>query len=204
MINNKDDRPLQYYTEKFRELDAADIAERCGIELEGNVLRFRFLNADYEISHPDCVFTSGEKGKYLPLVEDVHAQILMLRFLTEGSSASSSGRFLTYRDMPWGNVYFEQFKGRCILRLAYSFGRDIASFAKAAEAIGGVRLSDGDISYEIRLINGLLLRLILWEADDEFPPSSQILFSDNFPVAFTAEDMAAVGDVVIGTLKKQL
>ena len=40
-----------------------------------------------------------------------------------------------------------------------------------------------------------------WEGDDEFPPSSQILFSDNFPVSFAAEDMAVMGDVIIGSLK---
>lgn len=49
---------------------------------------------------------------------------------------------------------------------------------------------------------GLQVRLILWEGDDEFPPSAQILFSDNFPVAFTqGEDMAVVGDVTIDMLK---
>mgnify|MGYP000594588565 CR=1 FL=1 len=35
--------------------------------------------------------------------------------------------------------------------------------------------------------------MILWEGDEEFPPSSQILFSDNFPVSFQAEDMAGYG-----------
>jgi hypothetical protein len=38
--------------------------------------------------------------------------------------------------------------------------------------------------------------------DDEFPPSAQFLFSDNTPAAFNAEDLAAVGDVIIGTLKE--
>ena len=45
------------------------------------------------------------------------------------------------------------------------------------------------------------MQLILWEGDEEFPPSSQILFSDNFPVSFQAEDMAVMGDVIIGSLK---
>ena len=46
--------------------------------------------------------------------------------------------------------------------------------------------------------------MILWEGDEEFPPSSQILFSDNFPVSFQAEDMAVMGDVIIGSLKAYL
>ena len=35
------------------------------------------------------------------------------------------------------------------------------------------------------------------------PPSSQILFSDNFPAAFHAEDLVVACDVIIGTMKKQ-
>ena len=70
------------------------------------------------------------------------------------------------------------------------------------EKLGAVRLTDGDCSYELELLEGLFLRFILWEGDEEFPPSSQILFSDNFPLAFAGEDMAVVGDITIGTFKK--
>ncbi|HIQ95452.1 MAG TPA: DUF3786 domain-containing protein [Candidatus Limivivens merdigallinarum] len=37
--------------------------------------------------------------------------------------------------------------------------------------------------------------------DEEFAPSAQILFSDNFPVAYTAEDVAYIGDVVLDYMK---
>ena len=40
-----------------------------------------------------------------------------------------------------------------------------------------------------------------WEGDDEFPPSSQILFSDNFAACFAAEDLAVVGDISINMMK---
>lgn len=70
------------------------------------------------------------------------------------------------------------------------------------EKIGAEKISSGDAGYEFEFLNELKLRFILWEGDDEFPPSSQILFSDNFPVAFTqGEDMAVVGDVSINMLK---
>ena len=70
------------------------------------------------------------------------------------------------------------------------------------EKIHAVPLSNGDAGYEFEFINELYLRFLLWEGDEEFPPSAQILFSDNFPVAFVqGEDMAVVGDVSIGALK---
>ena len=58
-----------------------------------------------------------------------------------------------------------------------------------------------NIAYQLEIFPGYLVQMILWEGDEEFPPSSQILFSDNFPVSFAAEDMAVMGDVIIGSLK---
>ena len=70
------------------------------------------------------------------------------------------------------------------------------------EKIGAEKISNGDAGYEFEFLNDLKLRFILWAGDDEFPPSAQILFSDNFPMAFTqGEDMAVVGDVSINMLK---
>ena len=62
-------------------------------------------------------------------------------------------------------------------------------------------INHGDIAYQLEIFPGYLVQMILWEGDEEFPPSSQILFSDNFPVSFAAEDMAVMGDVIIGSLK---
>ena len=55
------------------------------------------------------------------------------------------------------------------------------------------------------------MNLNLWKAcgcalysgrgDEEFPPSAQILFSDNFPLAYAAEDAAYIGDVVLDYMK---
>ena len=51
-------------------------------------------------------------------------------------------------------------------------------------------------------MRGLTIRFLLWLGDDEFPPNAQILFSDNFRSAFTAEDMANIGDIVMNRMKK--
>ncbi len=58
----------------------------------------------------------------------------------------------------------------------------------------------GDVSCRIDLLECLSLCLILWEGDDEYPPSAQILFSDNFPLPFSAEDAAYAEDVVLDHL----
>ena len=106
--------------------------------------------------------------------------------------------------MPWGEVYLRQFDGRCIKRLAFSYGNRLGDFKAIMEHIKAVAVKHGDIAYEVEIFPEYKVQMILWEGDDEFPPSSQILFSDNFPVSFKAEDMAVMGDVIIGSLKAYL
>ena len=74
---------------------------------------------------------------------------------------------------------------------------------KAMEPLNASPYSKGDMGYEFAFMKGLLVRVSIWNGDEEFPPSAQILFSDNFRYAFTAEDMAFVGDIFIKVLKGQ-
>jgi len=80
--------------------------------------------------------------------------------------------------------------------LLYGFVRS------AAEKLGGKRLDLGDIAYDFAFLGGVACRFILWKPDEEFPPSAQILFSDNSVLMYNAEDLAAVGDVIISALKE--
>ena len=132
----------------------------------------------------------------------VPPKIMAIRFLTRGVYSEGTGKFLTYREVPHGEVYYRQFNGRCMMRLAFSYGNKLQEFKNKMEALGAVNCGHGDAGYEFEFINGHRVQFLLWAGDEEFPPSSQILFSDNFPLSFEAEDLAVVGDIAIGTLKK--
>ncbi len=203
--DSKERIPYEHYMELYRQADPQEISERCEIPYDEEKQQFlvRLMGVSYRIGFPDyqVVHEPEERIGYYPLETAVNARILVLRYLVEGHMAPSTGKFLTYREVPWGNVYLKQFQGRCLMRLAFGYGNRIEKFQEIMERIGARKLEHGDASYEFEFINGLRLQFILWAGDDEFPPSSQILFSDNFPVAFKAEDMAVVGDVSISMLK---
>ena len=99
--------------------------------------------------------------------------------------------------------YYRQFYGRCMMRLARMFGNRLADFRNIMEGLNGIPRQYGDAAYEFEFLEGLRLCFVLWEGDEEFPPSAQILFSDNFPVAYAAEDAAYIGDVVLDYMKKE-
>lgn len=203
--DSKERVPLEHYISLYQEADPKDISRRTGISYddEKKTFRLKLMNTVYEISWPEFrILHQEDSVGYYPLEETIPAKILILRYLLEGCFAKASGKFYTYREMPWGEVYYKQFQGRCIMRLAYGFGNKLQDFSRVMETLGAKKAADGDCSYVIEFMEGMQIKFILWEGDDEFPPSAQILFSDNFPVSFSAEDMAVVGDITIGTFKK--
>ncbi len=69
---------------------------------------------------------------FYPLETMIYARTLTIRFLLNGAH-SGTGKFKTYREMPWGEVYLRQFDGRCIKRLAFSYGNRIKDFKEIME-----------------------------------------------------------------------
>lgn len=200
--NNKDRLPYLHYLELYGAKDPAEIAERCALQYDPAEKTFALgMMGERYTMHWPSLDPEHRTGGY-DLMGDIKAKILALRYLVDGSYTPASGKFLCYRDMPWGEVYVQQFTGRCINRFAFTYAKRLDALDAAMQKLGAKPVGGCDAGYEIEFMDGLFLRFLLWQADEDFPPSAQILFSDNFALAFTAEDMAVVGDVSIGALGK--
>ena len=128
-------------------------------------------------------------------------------FSLNGVKSESSGKFKTYREMPWGEVYLRQFDGRCIKRLAFSYGNRPGDFRAIMEHISAIPVKHGDIAYEVEnFFRNIKIQMILWEGDEEFSAVfTDSLFSDNFPCLFPGRGYGSLwGDVIIGSLKAYL
>lgn len=196
VVNNKTGLPLEHYRNLFRNADPNELSRQSGVEYSGETFTLGLLNRTVSVSWPDAVITLDDGMK-----PGDYTEILALRRILDGRRSAFGGRMLAYSEMPWGPVYETQFRGRCISRMAGTYGHNISGFADACMALGGIPVENGDVSFDISFMEGFTVRLIMWEGDDEFPASAQILFSDNFPSAFTAEDMAVVGDVLLNAMR---
>jgi hypothetical protein len=195
--------PLEYYYAKYQKLDPAEAAGRTGLEFDRSNSRFILNTLGYTIyaEWPEFKLIPASKSCPKSLC-DYGMEIITIRYIIEGRDVPSSGSFKSYRELPWGEVYNDNFQGRCIKRFAYGFGYNVEKFEKAAEALSGIKLSIADASYDFVFMANVICRLFLWKPDEEFGPSAQFLFSDNTQFAFNAEDLAAVGDILISALKE--
>jgi len=191
---------------KYSEIDPIEASKRTNIPFDSELSRFTLVALGYKLYAEWPVFKlipADDNKKTCPkALYGFEMQILAMRVLYLGSHAPSTGIFKAYRELPWGNVYDVNFNGRCIKRFAYGFGFKPDVFAKAAEQLSGKKVDFGDVAYDFPFLGDITCRFILWKPDDEFPPSAQILFSDNCVIMYNAEDLAAVGDVLISALKE--
>jgi hypothetical protein len=194
--------PFAHYLGIYKTLSPEKIARRCALPFDAASSAFglRIMGAEYLAAFPGFEL----RGPSGAPVTDPAENVLLLRYLCEGKYLPPGGKRLSYQEIPWGQVYYPNFRGRCINRFAALFGKDPAAFRgimEKGEELRAEPLEQGDAGYRFEVISGLFMSLILWEGDEEFPPSAQILFDDNFVFAFTAEDLAVLGEVVLGRLK---
>ena len=197
VVDHKVGVPMEHYKAVFAAADPAALAQRSCVPYADGAFSLTLLGRPVTVSWPEMVARFGDDGAETAS----NTRILLARLILEGTLAASAGKLLAYTDMPWGNVYAQQFRGRCILRLAGTYGGNLPGFDAAAKTVGGSAAESGDRSYDVPFLDGLTVRLILWEGDEEFRPTAQILFSDNFSAAFSAEDIAVVGDVLLNAMK---
>jgi hypothetical protein len=201
--NQKEDVPFFHYLGVYKTLDPATIARRCALPFDAAAAAFslRFMGIDYQAAFPEFALVD-RRGV---VVDRRSEQILLLHYLCEGTYRAPQGKRLAYQEIPWGTVYYQNFKGRCITRLAYTFGGDLPGFRRVMEETAGLcaePLGQGDAGYHFEFMTGLGISFLVWAGDEEFPPSAQILLDDNVPFAFTAEDLAYAVEVIIYRLKE--
>ena len=197
IVDNKTGVPLAIYRRRFAAMVPEEMSAKSRVAYADGVFSMTLMGRPVKVTWPQMEVIYADSGEE----PRGSIQILLPRLILEGSIVPSTGKMLAYTEMPWGEVYGAQFKGRCIMRLAGSFGNAPEKFASACKALGGTEAKGGDAAFDIPFLPGLTVRLIIWEGDDEFAAASQILFSDNFPTAFSAEDIAVVGDVLIDAMK---
>ena len=199
--NNKEEVPFSYYEGLFAKLNPEDAVSRLAdISWDGKEFYINLLGREYAIAHPVYGIRALDGGNVPPLP----TQTFLLRYLLEGKTVASAGNWLTFREMPWGELYIKPYTGRVLTRAAFTLGTRVDAFRKAAEAMGAEPVKHGDAGYRFRLIGEYEMQILVWAGDEEFPPNAQVLYTDNFAEGFAAEDRVVAGDILISTIKANM
>lgn len=193
------DRGEQALTALLAQWAAADpwlLAARCGGQVPSEApgtLEVPFLGDRYRIGDGDVAPVAGGEPP------TVWVKIFLLIYATRASGAPAEGSWVAYRELPNTVSKAKTFEA-VVDRLTRAFGGRPEALARAAGDLGGeaVAFGSADRAWRFRALPRVELLLLLWEAQEDFPPRASLLvdrgvlgYLDQEALCFLAEAVVA-------------
>lgn len=184
---------------QLRDLDPRQVAERSAVEWhegQGGGFEIVFLNRRYRVALPGAE-VKAEAGENPSLVR----KVLILHYLIQAQGRELTRRWVDFRSLPGGLVYYPVFRGRVIARLVRMFGERPKDLISAAVPLAGRKIAMADWAVEIPAFPRVPVVFALWEASEEFAPEGTIMYDDVLPAYLETEDAIIVCEEILGELK---
>ena len=176
--------------QRLRELDLKRQCELAGasfIEAEGKA-RLKLLGDIYEVLEPECE-VECITNRSAPMT----LKILVLHYLAQATGKELTGRLIDFRELLGGLAYYVSFDSRVKKPLLQAFGDDDGSrLRRAAERFDVEEVHYGDVGLRIWALPRVPITIAFWVADEEMPPSMNILFDSSISDYLTTEDVAVL------------
>ena len=132
-----------------------------------------------------------------------YLQILMLHYLLGLSASPLRNRFVSFRELDGGALYYQAFKARAIDPLVREFGYKPELLKRVAESLGAEPLSIGHVSFRLDFFEKVPVAVVLWLGDLEVSASASILFDASANAILSTEDLTVVAGVTSRILVKK-
>lgn len=151
-----------------------------------NCLQIHYLGSDYLV---DC-----ESGEVTHIIGDTPVKttvkVLILHYMLHAKKRQPLSRLISFREVRGGGAnYYPVFCKRAVLPLQKTFEKNIDKLIQAGIQLGGKSETYGDASITLPIFPLVPVTYIIWQADEEIPPSASILFDGNIISYLSCEDI---------------
>jgi hypothetical protein len=155
----------------LKERDPLEVAHRTGAVFQEGLYRLPFLNRRLLVD-------LGRRQVQLAGAPDLdpgfRVCLTALLYLLH-LDAAALGPPISPLELPGGATFFRGHHGLPQAPLEVRFGQDLPGFAAAGRRLGAEPRSAGDAALAFQVFPGLVVEVILWQADEEFP--AQVSFT---------------------------
>lgn len=186
--------PVNAYQEavkRFRSIDPGEAAAKSGAKFDsrGQRLEIVYFGNLYVVDMDGGVCRAGDPEAEVSFND----RTLIVQYLCEASGLPPRGTWISFLELPEGSHHYMPFQTDATGPLAQVFGSRTGEFAQAAESLGGRSLTLGDSSFLIPALPKIPLAVVIWEADEQFPAKSNILFDSVSPAHLTTAALWVLG-----------
>ena len=155
---------------KLSECDFQESADRLGLEYVDGGIQVCFLKREYRITVDGVESIDGQP------VNANNGSVLLYYLLSKGQGDPENS-YILFESIP-RMISGLGFQNRMITRpLERKFGNDYVKFSEAAVKLGGIEEESqvGKHLWKFNILPKIPLKIVYYEADDEFPTNIQIM-----------------------------
>ncbi len=185
----------------FLRLDPSTQCRNAGADYRG-----QGSAGSVDIPYFDEVITLGLPGFSFKSSKDVNvtlvAKIIILHYLVRAPDMPLKDELVAYEDIPGARHYLPVFERRVTRPLALAFGYNRDAFVESGIALGGTKEDYGNASFTLTILPRVPVTFILWEGDEEFPPSVRTLFNPSVSAYLSLEDIVVLSKMAVTRIVK--
>lgn len=170
----------------------------CTTTETGLVAYIPYFDEIISFAIPGFTFKSS-KGVNITLT----AKIVLLHYILRASGVPLGGDKIPYEDIQGLRHYYPVFERRVLKPLQSAFGYNRQAFLDAGLSLGGQKEEFGDGSFTLRALPRVPITFILWEGDEEFPPSLRTLFDPSITGYLPLEDIVVISKLASTRILKE-
>jgi len=155
-------------------------------------LRLALWGREIMVTFPDLIAYNDSSQKEL----NTALQALVIYYLHTTDGAPITDRFISFSELPDGKFYAQAFQGYTGEELQHQFRDDRQRFELAAQNIGGRPYPLGDASFTFQLLPRVVLLVVFWCGDEDFPSSYQVLFDASISHHLPTDVCAVAGSML--------
>jgi hypothetical protein len=162
--------------DRLREADPGVICRNAEVAYDpgGAAYVVPFLNSEFLCSAERQCVEPLRRGFFG--APDFQFYLVLLHYLLEAKPVSISGKWVSEKEIPGGELFFRGPHGLPIEPLTKIFGRRTDLFRAVADKTGGTPVAMGDLAFQFVTFPRIPLVLVLWEGDEEFDPEMRLRF----------------------------
>ncbi len=168
------DDALAQALNEFKSNDPRQMAENSGAECDSqnDRLQLAYCGYPYGITFPQGEI---ETSSAPPVCGE--ERVLFLQYLNWSRGLPPRRKWLSFLELPGGELHNAPFQKEAIFPIAAKFGRNVEKFVSIGEEIGEP-MSAGDAAFIIPVFPFLEMAIIIWGEDEEYSARANILFDE--------------------------
>ncbi|MBF0389526.1 MAG: DUF3786 domain-containing protein [Desulfamplus sp.] len=102
--------------------------------------------------------------------------IFLVNYLIQAKDANLCNEWISEKDIAGGSTFFRGPHEIPTRFIASCYSKNIEKFKNVCEELGGTPINMADAAYSFAITPRILVAVLFWDCDDDFPAEAKILF----------------------------